>query len=72
MEGSQKSMTEFRQLLGSFWSIFVSVRRTNNRRKVAALWDSLNQGNLTVEEAVALKRNRRNDFPVVSIRIDGK
>ena len=50
----------------------------NNRRKVIALWDGLNQGKLTVEEAVALVpietlvKYCRNDFPIVSIRLDGK
>ena len=49
----------------------------NNRRKVAALWDGLNLGTLTVEEALASVpvetpvKYRRNDFPVVSMRIDG-
>jgi len=71
-------MTEFSPATRFFLEHFFSVRRLKNRRKVTALWDGLNQGKLTVEEAVALVpietpvKYRRNDFPVVSLRLDGK
>ncbi len=69
-------MTEFSPATRFFLEHFFSVRRMNSRRKVAALWDGLNQGILAVEEAVASVpiempvKYRRNDFPVVSMRID--
>ena len=71
-------MTEFSPAARFFLEHFFSARGTNNRTKITALWDDLNQGKLTVEEAVALVpierpvKYRRNDFPVVSIRLDGK
>ena len=71
-------MTEFSQATRFFLEHFFSLRRMNNRRKFTALWDGLSQGKLTVEEAAALVpiempvKYRRNDLPVVSLRLDGK
>ena len=72
----QKSMRVFASYSVLFGALFFPIRRTNNCRKVVALWDGLNLGILTVEEAVASVpietpvKYRRNDFPVISMRID--
>jgi hypothetical protein len=71
-------MTEFSPPTRFILEHFFSLRRMVNRRKVVALWDDLNQGILTVEEAVASvpieepvpAKFRRNNFPVMSLRLD--
>lgn len=69
------SLAELSPATRFFLEHFFSVRRLNNRRKVVELWDGLNHGNLTIEEAVALvpietrPEYQRRDFPVVSMKI---
>jgi len=69
------SLTELSPADRFFVEHFFLVRRINSRRKVAELWDGLNQGILTVEEAVALvsierlPKYERRDIPVVSIKV---
>jgi hypothetical protein len=58
-----------------FLEHFFLLRRIYNCRKVVELRDGLNQGVLTVEEAVALvplesyPKHERKDIPVISIDI---
>ncbi len=68
------SLTELSPTDRFFLEHFFGVRRLRSRRKIVELWDGLNRGLMTVEEAVALvpidsPKHQRKDFPVISIKI---
>ncbi len=45
------------------------VRRISSCRKIVELWDDLNRGIMTIEEAKAWPKPPRKDFPVILIKI---
>ena len=54
---------------------FFSLRKRHNCKKVVELWDAVNHGTLTAEEAVNLApvekplKHQRTNFPVISIKL---
>lgn len=68
------SMTELSTTDRFFSEHFFLLRKRHNCRKVVELWDAVNQGTLTVEEAVDLApvekplNYQRTHFPVISIK----
>jgi hypothetical protein len=69
------SMSELSPADRFFSEHFFSLRRLHNCRKVVELWDAVNNGTLTAEEAVDLApverplKYERTPFPVISIKL---
>jgi hypothetical protein len=69
------SMTELSTADRFFSEHFFSLRKRHNCRKVVELWDAVNHGTLTAEEAVDLApvekplKYQRTHFPVISIKL---